>query len=96
MKQTFTFALPTLLFAVAIVASQGACNDVGTCPAAPEVKPGGACSGDTLECPYTLRTPSPACDGTTVQGGIATSCICVSGTWSCPSPISCDAGTGGP
>ncbi len=46
----------------------GACNNVGTCPAAAFMAPGGSCSGDNLECPYTLQTASPACDGTTVEG----------------------------
>lgn len=71
-----------------------ACNDVGSCPAASQIKPGGSCSGDNLECPYTLDSPSPACDGTTVEGGLQTSCTCQNGTWSCPSPVSCDATTG--
>jgi hypothetical protein len=71
-----------------------ACNNVGDCPAPSAITPGGSCSGDTLECPYNLATPSPACDGTTVEGGLATSCICDDGKWSCPSPVSCDASTG--
>jgi hypothetical protein len=71
-----------------------ACNDVGDCPGVAAITPGGSCSGDNLECPYTLETPSPACDGTVVEGGLATSCVCNSGTWSCPSPVSCEASTG--
>jgi len=72
----------------------GACNNVGSCPAASAVTPGGACSGNSLECPYTLESPSPACDGTDVEGGIATSCVCTDGTWACPSPVSCETGSG--
>jgi hypothetical protein len=68
-----------------------ACNDVGNCPAPSAIVPGGSCSGDNLECPFTLETPSPACDGTTVEGGLPTSCTCQGGHWSCPSPVSCDA-----
>jgi len=77
-----------------LAAPLAACNDVGDCPASSQIKPGGACTGNQLECPYTLDTPSPACDGTTVEGGLQTSCTCVNGTWSCPSPVSCDATTG--
>jgi len=74
----------------------GACNDVGECPAAASaVTPGGSCSGDSLECPYTLQSLSPACDGTTVDGGIATSCVCTKGSWVCPDAVTCpSAGTG--
>ncbi len=71
-----------------------ACNSVGDCPAPSAITPGGSCSGDTLECPYNVASPSPACDGTTVEGGLATSCMCGDGKWSCPSPVSCDASTG--
>lgn len=79
------------LLAVAL----GACNDVGDCPSASAITPGASCSGDSLECPYTLQSLSPACDGTTVDGGIATSCVCTKGSWVCPSPVSCPAsGTG--
>jgi hypothetical protein len=67
----------------------GACNDVGTCPSADSITPGASCSGESLECAYTLQTPSPACDGTSVEGGIATSCVCTSGAWVCPSPVAC-------
>lgn len=79
------------IFAVwaALAVALGACNDVGTCPAASAVTPGGSCSGDSLECPYTLQSLSPACDGTTVDGGIATSCVCTSGSWVCPAAVSC-------
>jgi hypothetical protein len=83
-----------LTWAALVAAPLAACNDVGDCPAASSIKPGASCSGDQLECPYTLDTPSPACDGTTVEGGLQTSCTCDNGTWSCPSPVSCDATTG--
>lgn len=83
-----------LACAALLAAPLAACNDVGSCPAASQIKPGGSCSGTNLECPYTLDTPSPACDGTTVEGGLQTSCTCQNGTWSCPSPVSCDATTG--
>ena len=83
-----------LAWAALLAAPLAACNDVGDCPASSQIKPGASCSGNQLERPYTLDTPSPACDGTTVEGGLQTSCICVNGTWSCPSPVSCDATTG--
>lgn len=83
-----------LTCAALLAAPLAACNDVGSCPAASQIKPGGSCSGDNLQCPYTLDTPSPACDGTAVEGGLLTSCTCANGTWSCPSPVSCDATTG--
>jgi len=81
-----------VVFAVVCVAFAGlmaACNDVGTCPAASAVVPGGSCSGDMLACPYTLGSLSPVCDGTNVDGGIATSCVCTNGSWVCPSPAAC-------
>ncbi|HLK39888.1 MAG TPA: hypothetical protein VKU41_24195 [Polyangiaceae bacterium] len=84
-----------LLWAAVGAAPLAACNDVGDCPSASAIQPGASCSGDNLECPYTLETPSPACDGTTVDGGLETSCVCQKGTWSCPSPVSCDAAIGG-
>lgn len=84
--------LAAVLAALGVVA--GACNDVGDCPST--ITPGGSCEGDNLSCPYVLQTPSVACDGTTVDGGVATSCVCQAGTWSCPSPFCSgdDAGTG--
>ena len=71
----------------------GGCNDVGSCPAKETISPGGTCSGDSLECAYDLPSPSPACDGTKTT--IPTSCICNNGTWSCPSPLSCEGGDDG-
>jgi hypothetical protein len=96
MKRILTYLVPlaTALVVVAGVSLEGACNNVGDCPTA-AITPGAACSGDNLQCPYTLDSPSPACDGTNVEGGIATSCVCTSGTWVCPDPISCDTGDGG-
>jgi len=79
-------------FAVAFAAVAvlvAACTDVGDCPAQAAIVPGGSCSGDSLECPFALQSLSPACDGTTVDGGIATSCVCTNGSWNCPSPVSC-------
>lgn len=58
----------------------GACNNVGDCPSAASITPGGSCSGDNLQCPYNLPA-SGGDDG----GGLATSCVCTGGTWSCPS-----------
>ena len=84
-----------LMWGALIVAPLAACNDVGDCPAPSTITPGGSCGGDNLECPYTLETPSPVCDGTHVEGGLATSCVCQKGSWSCPSPASCDASGGG-
>jgi hypothetical protein len=99
MKRIVTLLAPVAVLAVAIAVLEGACNDVGDCPAASTIAPGGACSGNDLQCPYTLQTPSPACDGTEVDGGLETSCICTKGTWACPSPVSCGGGgtdDGGP
>ena len=79
-----------LAWAALLATPLAACNDLGDCQGQ-SVKPGASCSGDQLECPYTLDTPSPACDGTIVEGGLQTSCTCQHGTWSCPSPVSCDA-----
>jgi hypothetical protein len=79
---------------VALAVVLGACNNVGTCPAASTITPGGSCSGDSLECPYTLQSPSAACDGTDIEGGLATSCVCTKGSWVCPSPVSCESGSG--
>jgi hypothetical protein len=79
--------------ALAAMLAAGACNNVGSCPSADAITPGGSCSGESLECPYTLQTASLACDGTMVNGGIATSCVCTDGTWTCPAPAACpDAG----
>lgn len=85
------------IFAVwaVLAVALGACNDVGTCPAASAVTPGGSCSGDSLECPYTLQSLSPACDGTTVEGGIATSCVCTQGSWACPAAVTCPSSGAG-
>lgn len=78
-----------------------ACNAVppGDCPDPSAIVPNGACSGDNLECAYTLQSPSPACDGTQVDGGYASSCTCMSGSWVCPAPVVCsttqqEAGSG--
>ncbi len=66
-----------------------ACNTIGDCPAASEIVPGGACSGNTLQCAYTLDTQTVACDGTLAT--IATSCTCVGSVWVCPTGF-CDGG----
>jgi hypothetical protein len=95
MKRPALWARVSLCAAIAAAASLAACNDVGDCPAPTAIAPGGSCSGDNLECPFTLQTPSPACDGTTVQGGVQTSCVCTGGTWSCPEPVSCEGGPTG-
>jgi hypothetical protein len=91
MKRPAISALLCLCVAIAVTAHAG-CNDVGDCPAATAIVPGGSCSGDNLQCPFTLQSPSPACDGTMVQGGVQTSCVCTDGTWNCPGPASCDEG----
>jgi hypothetical protein len=89
-------AKTTILALLGVLAvALGACTDVGDCPAAAAVVPGGSCSGDSLECPYTLQSLSPACDGTTVEGGIATSCVCTQGTWVCPDTVSCPGPSAG-
>lgn len=92
MKRILIVVIPGAFMALTIAALEGACNDVGSCPGPSSIVPGGACEGNQLECPFTLQTPSPACDGTTVDGGLATSCICNNGAWSCPSPVTCDSG----
>ena len=84
--------VPVAALVATIASLEGACNDVGDCPVMSSITPGGACSGDSLECPYTLQTPSPSCDGTDVDGGLATSCICSGGSWACPAPVDCDGG----
>ncbi len=85
-----------LIVAAAIVsATAGACNDVGTCPSSDSITPGASCTGEFLECAYTLPTASPACDGTTVEGGVATSCVCTKGSWACPAAVACPAPGGG-
>jgi len=68
-------SLLALIFSVGTGVATGACNDVGTCPSPDAIVPGASCSGDSLECDYALQTLSPACDGTTVEGGLATSCV---------------------
>jgi len=78
-----------VLACAAVAVLFAGCTNVGDCPAASAVLPGGSCSGESLEFPYTLQSLSPACDGTTVDGGIATSCFCTNGSWNCPAPVSC-------
>jgi len=92
MKRILALVFPTAIMAASILAVEGACNNVGDCPSASSIHPGGSCNGDYLECPYTLQAPSLACDGTAVEGGLETSCVCTKGTWACPSPVSCEAG----
>lgn len=94
MKRILTLVVPAAALAVSLLALQGACNNVGDCPATSAIVPGGACKGTHLECPYTLQTPTPGCDGTNVDGGIATSCICTDDVWVCPAPVSCDTDAG--
>jgi hypothetical protein len=80
-----------LAFAAFVVL--GACNDgTGNCPGTGTIVPGAACDDDTLQCPFVLATPSPACDGTSAI--IPSSCTCTSGTWSCPSPVQCSSDAG--
>jgi hypothetical protein len=88
-RTTMLGRLLATVLAVVAAAATGACNDVGTCPSPDSITPGGSCSGDSLECAYTLQTPSPACDGTDVEGGLATSCVCTKGSWVCPSAVVC-------
>jgi hypothetical protein len=92
MKRPTLWLLSCLCVAIAAAGQATGCNDVGDCPAATAIVPGGSCSGDNLECPFTLQSPSPTCDGTTVQGGVPTSCVCTGGTWACPDPVSCEEG----
>ena len=77
------------VFAAALAAVS--CTDVGTCPSPASIVPGGSCSGDSLQCAYFLASPSPACDGSSVDGGISTSCTCTDGSWVCPSAVQCSA-----
>jgi hypothetical protein len=67
----------------AIVAVVAACNNVGSCPSS--ITPGASCSGDNLECPYTIQSSSATCSSIAVNGAVATSCTCLSGIWQCPS-----------
>ncbi len=83
----------TAALAAAAAAALLACNNVGDCPAATDIVPGGSCSGDSLECPFTLQALDPACDGTMAEGGIMTSCVCTKGTWQCPS-VTCPGASG--
>ncbi len=94
MKRILALGLSVAALAITVLGVESACNNVGVCPSASSIKPGGSCSGDYLECPYTLQTPSQACDGTSVEGGLATSCVCTNGTWVCPDPVSCEGGSG--
>jgi hypothetical protein len=70
---------------VGAFAALAACNNVGDCPAS--ITPGGSCSGNNLQCPYTLAASSGD-----DAGGTATSCVCTDGTWVCPSASSGDDG----
>jgi hypothetical protein len=87
-----TLAAVLAAIAVSGAGALGGCNDVGSCPAPAAITPGGSCSGDSLECAYDLPSPSPACDGTNTT--IPTSCVCTKGSWVCPSPVSCEGGSG--
>jgi hypothetical protein len=66
------------VFALALAA----CNNVGSCPST--ITPGASCSGDNLECPYTIQSTSGACSSIAVDGAVATSCTCTGGVWQCP------------
>jgi hypothetical protein len=77
----------SLVAVLAVGVASGACNDVADCPSASSIHPGGSCSGYQLQCPYDLA----ASDGTTT----ATSCTCISGSWSCPTASADDASSGG-
>jgi len=80
------------LLVASLVVAAAACNTgLGDCPAKSAVKPGGACSDDTLECPYDLAAKS--CDGKKTV--LATSCTCTDGAWACPGSVDClgDGGT---
>jgi len=78
------FGLVPALFAAAVLGvALGACNDVADCPSPSSIHPNGSCSGDHLECPYDLVTPGAE--------ATETSCTCVSGSWSCPTPPEDDA-----
>lgn len=72
---------------VALLMGVAGCTNVGDCPSASVVTPGGSCTGDMLSCPYDLATPSPACDGTMTS--ISTSCVCTKRAWTCPASVSC-------
>ena len=77
-----------------LVVAVAACNSgAADCPAQASVQPGAPCTDDNVQCAYSLSSPSPACDGTTTT--LASSCVCVDKTWSCPSPVDCggDAST---
>ena len=65
-------------------------DNVGSCPST--ITPGASCSGDNLECPYTIESSAGACSSIAVDGAVATSCTCSGGVWSCPSCGGADAG----
>ena len=83
-----SLVLSSMLIAYVLVVT--ACNAVGDCPAKASVTPGGPCSTDQLQCPYDLTTPGPTCNGSSSLG-IASSCICTGGAWSCSAGF-CDGG----
>jgi len=64
-----------------------ACNEMDDCPAAAAVVPDAACSSNSLQCAYSFQSLSVACDGTSTT--YMSSCTCTSGTWACPSAVSC-------
>ena len=55
---------------------------MGSCPSS--ITPGGSCSGDNLECPYTIQSTSGVCGSLAADGAVATSCQCTGGVWVCP------------
>lgn len=81
--------------ALAIALSLAACqaDRIGDCPAKATLSNGAACSDEGLQCPYDIT--QTACDGTTST--VSSSCLCQSGTWSCPDSWQCavDAGDDG-
>jgi len=79
-----------LMLGAALALVLAACNNVGSCPKT--ITPGASCSGDNLECPYTIQTTSSMCSSLEVDGAVATSCTCTGGVWSCPA---CTADDGG-
>jgi hypothetical protein len=85
-------ALVVIALVAGGAAAMAACNSTGDCPVKGSIVPGASCSDDQLQCAYDLATPSLVCDGTNTV--IPSSCTCMGGAWACPSPATCEAGTG--
>ncbi len=66
-----------------------ACSSPGEQCAKATVAADGPCTEETLQCPFSID--QPVCDGSGTTSALATSCVCTSGKWACPSPVDCPA-----